>query len=478
MASFIDKMTVNTAITDNTKLDLGHQHITTTNFMQLTPVLCKEMVPGERCDVNMMTFAKLQPLAVPTFGRANIKERAFFVPMRTIFRGWNDFITDTPHVYSGAKAGSAVNYPQVPTVSNYELASLFLANQQYMPGTLSAVTVAQNSPQAGNYDILGYYNGAATYRILSKDGKQCLKVLESLGYKIVFDERNEDVYSALPLLAAAKVYCDWYFPNQYVNTGGYVGIMGLLNFDGAQSLQLHVGDVLDILGWITYANYDADYFVNAWDNPVAPSNGVFSNFNLIDVSTLGAGASNVGDTTGNYYYGELTSNVLNVGTFGVGNAISSNGTPVSTALYGKSGVLNTNTRIGMSVSDYQHKALTALTDYMKRHQLVGARAMDRYLARFGKKLNSEQLNRCNYIGSKMIPMEIGEVNSTSNMSATGTTGGLGEFAGKAQAFEKNFSFDWATDEYGYLIVMASLIPAAGIYQGLDRKIMHISKTDF
>lgn len=35
MASYLDKAQVNTAITDNTKLDLGHQHITTADFMQL-----------------------------------------------------------------------------------------------------------------------------------------------------------------------------------------------------------------------------------------------------------------------------------------------------------------------------------------------------------------------------------------------------------------------------------------------------------
>lgn len=33
MASYLDKTQINTAITDNTKLDLGHQHITTADFM-------------------------------------------------------------------------------------------------------------------------------------------------------------------------------------------------------------------------------------------------------------------------------------------------------------------------------------------------------------------------------------------------------------------------------------------------------------
>ena len=455
MASFIDEMKVNTAITDNTKLDLGHQHITTANFMQLNPILCKEMVPGESCDVNLMTFSRMQPLAVPTFGRANIKERAFFVPMRTIFRGWNDFITDTPHVYSACKEDSQVNYPVVPTVANVELAKLFLTQNALLPGTNFVVgTRVTNIADitAGNYDIIGYdLNDGTVHMRLTTEGKQCLKVLESLGYKIVYDERNEDVYSAMPLLAIAKIYCDWYFPSQYVNTGIYSYIMGLLNYDDATPLTLNMSALQYILSWITYVNFDSDYFVNAWDNPVSPTNGVFSTFTFVDIS--------LADASGQ----PLSSNNTSV-EFSVAK-----GTPYMRQ------TASSSTNIG---TQYIHDALKGLTDYMKRHQLVGARAMDRYLARFGKKLNVEQLNRCNYIGCKMIPLNVGDVYSSTSLSPTGTEYGLGQFAGKGIAFEKNFSFDWRTDEYGFLVVMSSIVPAAGIYQGIDRKIMHIGKTDF
>ena len=497
MASFIDKMTVNSAITDNTKLDLGHSHITTANFMQLNPVLCKEMVPGEKVDVNMMTFARMQPLAVPTFGRANIKERAFFVPMRTIFRGWNDFITDTPHVYSGAKEDGGVNYPTVPTISNAVLAQFFVRENVILPvypgGILdyrnyvvaTDVTSSIGTQNPRPYDIVGYRNATgdvgAKYMRLTTEGKQCLKVIESLGYKIVFDERNTDVYSALPLLALAKVYCDWYFPSQYVNTGIYAAIMGLLNYDGASSLQLTLRDLTNIMTWITYVNFDSDYFVNAWDNPVAPSQGVYSQFTLMDVSmpngnapVSAGGGVGYGDTAGDWFLTAGSSSSV-IRDFRVGN-VAVNGTPTTlqTLRVGSTDY----SRIGMSVSDYAHKALTALTDYMKRHQLVGARAMDRYLARFGKTLNSEQLNRCNYIGSKMVPLQIGDVMSTTSTSPTGDVYGLGQFAGKGMAIDEGFRFDWSTNEYGYLIVTSSIVPAAGIYQGLDRTVMHIGRTDF
>jgi len=473
MSSFLDRTDVKTAITDNTKMDLGHQHITTTNFMQLTPALCKEMVPGERCDVNMMTFARLQPLSVPTFGRANIKERAFFVPMRTIFRGWNDFITDTPHVYSAAKDGASVNYSQVPTISNNTLARFFLTTNVLLPGTNYVVATTITDPSEP-WDICGYYQGATKYMRLTKEGKQCLKVLESLGYKIVYDERNEDVYSALPLLALAKIYCDWYFPSQYVNTGDYVAIMGLLNYDEATALNLSLGDLQSILGWITYVNFDSDYFVNAWDNPNSPSQGVYSSFKIVNIDSV---SQVYGNSLLNYQENGYITN--NFGAASASDRLGNADAPFITPIVGITTSSGQNNFTVTPVSEYLLHSLHALTDYMKRHQLAGSRAAERYLTRFGKKLSSESINRSNYIGSKMVPLQIGDVMSTSTIDYGGSTSSaLGKFAGKGIAMEQNFSFDWSTNEFGYLIVLVSVVPAAGIYQGLNRQVCHIGKLDF
>ena len=43
MASFLDKIKVNTAIDNRNKLDLGCDHITSANFMQYNVAWCKEL---------------------------------------------------------------------------------------------------------------------------------------------------------------------------------------------------------------------------------------------------------------------------------------------------------------------------------------------------------------------------------------------------------------------------------------------------
>lgn len=476
MSNFIDKTQIPIAITNSERFDLGHQHITTANWMQLNPILCKEMIPGEKCDVNLLTFSRMQPLAVPTFGRANIKERSFFVPMRTIWRAWNDFITDTNHIYSNADPKVPVSVlTSVPTVSNYNLIVALATgsiNWPYASGEAEQegrFLIPDDSqgfdPSTFDIRVVTGPNASVKYK-LSSYGRQFIKILESLGYKLVWDYRNTEVYSAMPILALLKIVLDWYYPSQYANTGDYIGLMGLLNQDADTVRDLRSEDVINIARACMYVNYDSDYFTSAWDTPIAPAAGLYSKFTFADITNDGIGqlVTNVWESPegphSQYYH-------------------PNNGTPYVGDVYRAATSSLGETVVSGVLTQYVDTALHLLTDYMKRHQLAGARAVDRYLARFGKALNSEKMNRCNYIGSKMIPLQIGDIMSSSEISNSPLDGSaLGRFAGKGLAFEKNFSFNWYTDEYGYLIVLSSIVPAADIWQGLDRKVKHISKSDF
>lgn len=194
MASFMEKMQVNTAITDNTKLDLGHQHISTLDFMELQPSMTKEMVPGEKLDVKMESFARLNPLPVPTFGRASMRHRAFFVPYRTIMKSWNDFITDSVHIPSTVSSASAI-VSSVPTVTNAVLCAAF-TNYAYPTAVSLSDDNAYEAAMASDYFIfpvlttsptdshdIEVTDGSSTapYNFTTK-GRQAYKVLLSLGY--------------------------------------------------------------------------------------------------------------------------------------------------------------------------------------------------------------------------------------------------------------------------------------------------------
>lgn len=472
MASYLDKVQVNSAITDNTKLDLGHQSITTMDFMQLNVATIHELVPGSKIDVKMESFARLNPLPVPTFGRASMRNRAFFVPFRTIFRGWNDMITDAVHVASDGYSGSAGVLSSVPTVDMASLADAF-KNSIGTSSTDAAMLYASTSTA---YDVS--WSGAGAYYNFTVKGRMAIKVLEQLGYKIDWDAKSgECVLSAMPLLALVKIFTDWYYPQQYSNMATYDRLLALTNYDVSTGpLVLTSSDVASILTVCVWCQYDSDLLVSAWDNPNQPNAGNYSDFKLVNIDT----ARQVMYFNGTSYTasenGYVTNSSDSIGNTGLGIGRADAPFIVPTIANSTS---SSNTRVATPISEYLLHSLHALTDYMKRHQLAGSRAFDRYLARFGKALPAEKMNRSLYLGAAMQDIQIGDVMSTADtISTVGSRGSqLGAYAGKGMSYG-NGHFDFDTDEYGYFIILSSIVPATGYFQGIDPQVMRTTKLSF
>lgn len=469
MASYLDKTQINTAITDNTKLDLGHSHISTADFMQANVSYLHEMVPGERIDVAMETFSRLNPLPVPTFGRASIRNRAYFVPFRTIFRGFNDFITDSVHVASDGFTTSTYSLiSNCPTVDMSELSAAFTTS---VGTALDSPAMCYPAGTAADCDFqLGIQPNEVRYNF-TVIGRQCIKLLEQLGYKIDWSAKVGDyVMSAMPLLALAKVYCDWMFPQQYSNISAYDTLLSLCNLDvDAGPLSLTQDKVRLILTVCSFVQYDSDYFVSAWDTPNQPNPGNHSDFQLRNIDSITQSFSEPQSASVTYPSSSAGYVSNNSGNATLGNAIGGADAPFISPVTAVS-----TSKVALTpISQYLLHSLHALTDYMKRHQLAGSRSFDRYLARFGKALPAEKLNRSVYLGAGVQNVQIGDIMSTSDTEGAQ----LGAFAGKGISYG-NSHFEYSTDEFGYLIIVTSIVPATGYFQGIDRQVMRTTKLDF
>lgn len=473
MAAFQDKFMVNTAITESTKMDLSCDFITTGDFFEVTPVYIKEMVPGEHIKIQSEEFTRLQPLNVPTFGRGNINTRGFFVPMRTIMSQWNEFITDAPTV-TGALASSTeptmVVPSSVPIVHAEYICQAFLRQtgvtgfNPYLPLNTDSWGVSTTT-QPSVYDFAVDVQGTVWYLTLNQQGRRVKKTLEALGYKI-YPKYSATAYnvpelrwSAMPLLAVAKIYVDWYINSAYgILYEDALWIQRILNNVNPSSIDVQPQEVVRLLNFIVMANYDSDYFVSAWDNPVSPNPTAFSsNIILKDVTVVGSSGSTFGTDIVNSSSG--SANLYNTPILGRTNT----------------NVSNTLSQAPINISDYALTALKSLTDYMKRHQMVGVHAFDRYLARFGKGLSDEQLRRSKYLGAHKGSIQFGDIMQTTSDVESGL--GLGKFAGKGISYDKGV-FEYTTNEYGYIILISSIIPSVGYYQGIDRNILHTNKLDF
>lgn len=477
MASYLDKAQINTAITENTKLDLGHQHITTADFMQCNVAYIHEMVPGEKIDVNMESFARLNPLPVPTFGRASMRNRAYFVPFRTIFRGWNDFITDAPHVFSDGKSNSSI-IPNVPTVSNDQFVNLFLNHVAANIGAVDSQSLVYLIPYTPGIDYITFawdFKMGSNFYCFTQKGRQFLKVIESLGYKISWDIDNKTFYSAMPLLALAKVCADWYYPQPYTGSNEYAALLRLCNRDIAASYLVTALDIEYILDIAAYVQYDSDYFVSAFDTPNQPVASAHSDFKLVNIDSIVGITGNSTNTGTSISFTEngYVSNRSLTTTDQTDRVRGANAPFITPLITGKFDSNNTPIISNPAISEYLLHGLHALTDYMKRHQLAGSRAFDRYLARFGKALPAEKMNRSNYLGAAMQDIQIGDIMSTAD---TGSAQ-LGAYAGKGMTYG-NGHFDFSTDEFGYFIILSSIVPASGYFQGIDRQVKRVSKLQF
>ena len=424
------------AVNEYNNMNLSSQHITTSNFMEFTVAKCMELVPKQKISVTHDVFTRLEPMLVPTFGVADVHNKAYFVPFRTVMPGWNDFINDVQHVYPD---GTAAHITQVHTILNKNFVR-FLRNDvcsTLIDGFNTVTGVADFVVYTASNEIFGYR--------LTPYGRRVFKILTSLGYKFNFNERDVDFetlqFSALPLLCVLKVYIDWYYPSQYSQDELWFNLEWLTKQDTTTPFYRNVGEsqLHQIFDVITRVCYDSDYFVSSWDNPSGPNDSSYSTVQINDASLGYAQGSTSGPSVTNS---------------------SNDGTPIARS-------------IGNSLSQYMINALKSLSDYCKRHQLSGARVLDRYLSRWGVVLDSAKLDRSIEISRYNREITFGDVTATADTEGAN----LGAYAGKGLANSRG-DFEYQTDEYGMMIIITTIIPRNSYYQGRDRMTQHLTKYDF
>ena len=398
--------------------NLSCDHITTSNFMEVQPVYYRHLTPAdEALTVTAEAYSRLQPMPIPTMGRAQQNIRAFWIPYRTLMSSWNNFITDT---YDGSPQS------KLPLLPSSEIQRFF--------------QMAEMSTSTSENDVDFIINTGTTtfYHKFTPFGRKVYKILLSLGYDYTLSNLGRITYNALALLSYFKVINDWYYPSQYVADSPLSTILNTVYLGSDISITAD-----DLLKAFTYASavdmYNPDYFTSAFDNPEGPS--VVNNASVI--------------------FKDITQQPI---TTQVGIAPGNN----SPTMQVDPDVSPTQ------ITEYGLHTLHALSDYMKRHQLAGSRALDRYLARFGVTLSTEKLNRSTYIGVKSTPLQFSSVESTSSTDSAF----LGDYAGKGQSFIQDSFTCNPQNEYGMFLIINTFVPQVGYVQGIDRHNLHLSNYDF
>lgn len=318
---------------------------------------------------------------------------------------------------------------------------------------------------SGDYEKVMFdysYNGK--YYRFTNQGRRFYSLLTSLGYRVDFTSSgttfaNTQKLSAGKLLAWVKVMLDWYEPSQYALTSD----LATLFTGGVSSSGRHITQTdLFHISALQFVCYDRDYFTSAWNNPSAP-NVADSNVKIDD--------SSVENYLNSTIYNRRSS-ILNFQN-NIGSSVggSSNGSP---SLVGANDASLVSTSPN-SISWYILDQLRALTNYTRRHQLSGFRTVDRYLSQYGIKLSDDRVQRCYYIDGYSYSADIMDIMSTADTPQAA----LGDYAGKGIAYsDAHRSIDFDCDEFGYLIVVSSVVPEVGYVQGIMRENFHLDRFSF
>lgn len=90
------------------KQSLSNYQLTTCDMGQLVPIMCLPVLPGDTIGQHTNILLRVTPLAAPVMHQVDVRVHHFFVANRTIWSGWEDFIT-------GGEDG--FNTATIPTIS-------------------------------------------------------------------------------------------------------------------------------------------------------------------------------------------------------------------------------------------------------------------------------------------------------------------------------------------------------------------------
>lgn len=155
--------------------DLSQERKLSCNMGDLVPIMCQEVVPGDKFKVSSELLMRLAPLVSPVMHRVNVFTHFYFVPNRLTYKEWPDFIT-------GGETGSSV--PSFPQLSYSEA-----RRSQFVKGSL-ADYLGIPVPKTGTM-LQGSYISALPFR----------------AYQLIYNEyyRDQNLQSKVAVTDASTV---------------------------------------------------------------------------------------------------------------------------------------------------------------------------------------------------------------------------------------------------------------------------------
>lgn len=417
--------------------DLSRRNCFTAKVGEILPVMCEEVLPGDKWSIDIRQFMRTAPVQTASFGRVRQYYDFYFVPYSLLWDKFDAWVMQTKNAYhSKSLTTPADEFSSQPYV-------LFSQMWAYVYGMKSGGRKLYNDSPDALYSEEG--SNLSFY--------QTSKLLAYLGYPInasASPTNTEVAVNVFPLLAYQKIYQDYFRFSQWEDAAPWT-----YNLDyvlGENQLELSLVSLstgnFDVnnptMFTLRYCNYDKDYFNGLLPSPqygdtaiAGPIGGIPSasnpsnlNFSLpVNQDSSGIFGANLiyNAGAGNQIQGVSASSSSTVNSY-LANAYFSDSS-------GSSGLSVLLLRQAECLQKWKEITLSGSPDYreqLQKHWNVNVSTDNSYL--------------CRYLGGMASDIDISEVVNT-NLDAEGSQAdihGKGVAAGSGH-------IDFESHQYGIIM---------------------------
>lgn len=413
------------------KFDLSYENLLSAGMGMLYPILCKEMLPGDRFRVKSDVLIRAMPMTSPVYGNLKAYIHYFFVPNRLVWSNWEEFITGGPN-------GEDTHVPPYTFMGD-------LMVDQIARDTESKADSSGLEGSLADYFNLPSMRGSTDWPA----DRTPVSLLPFRAYSLIWNEyyRDQNVDDEIDI---------------------HSDIDGYISADSDKfSFDYHL---MRRRRWLK------DYFTSALPTP---QRGPDVSLPIID-----SGSAIVAD--GNLY-------LKGTGTVGENNILvpdrgsvaeseftiasapqDAPGVPtIEGTQYSKGLKLQQGSLISATINDLRQAI--ALQRFYEISARAGSRYIETILGHFHVKSSDARLQRPEYIGGGVTPITISEVPQT---SATDEISPQGNLAGRGLGFGRTNQAIYRAEEHGYLIGILSIIPEPVYYQGINKSFSRLQRDQY
>lgn len=422
---------------------LSHRNYLTMSQHENVPTLIKEILPGDIFRVHQETFCRVQPLIAPPMSSISMSHHMFYVPMRTLSKVWEDFIT-------GGREGT--NEKVLPYTTMYDLYHYIDYGYNDLGEAASKFIGCIRC-----FDYMGINFAPAT-----DQSSQDQYLADWLSVNDSFSQADspqaEEIVNLLPFVAIAKIY-DEYYRDQNLEESVMDKIRELLPED-AYGYQQFDPDSQDwsILFKVFDRAWKKDRFTSALPFTQRGPEVYIPLAGTAPVNVSNSGPSSSLDNESVFY--DNTGNKPKL------NAADSHYPLDFTADLSEAELQTT-------INSFRQAE--RLQSWYERDARGGARLPENNLAHWGVPTLDATTDRAEFLGGEHFPIVISEVEQNSQTTEGSAQGTL---AGKASGYSNSGLCKRFFREHGYIICLSSIMSQAIYSQGMDKMYFRKDRIDY